>query len=992
MIDMNKQNSLLYINSLLSFSLLFALVVLICFESSHIDIGRIRTLAQSETIKKPLTDDRTYEIIQMENDLVITLISDDTAKRSAMSMTTLLGYSNSQSRYPGMSRMLMNKLITKEVKKIVKNYAGRFTSDIKEETSNFYFELESEGFEEALKEFSNVLKSKIDFYNSSDSSKVIDDLKKVYEKEEEDANQNLLIDYLMSPNTSSYDKNIINGDFEHVDSNDIIDNMRSLYEIYYAPNNVKIALISSLSIKELKILCQKVFGSIPQRDASIPFIYEKVPVKKIQFHQFIWNYPRQISKDRIFKVEIFSNEYRFKGLSPLSYFVYRFEGEKKDSLMYNLGNQFHYIDDLSISVEKSLKYGNKIVITLKVTKDGFRCVNYFLRVIYGILYSVKLNTQTVDTYNDLRAIYEKKFLFMTIDKYSSYLNEITFNMLNITNDNNNLNDILYMNYNLEPYDEDTLSSFIEYLSIEHSMFLYKTKQTITNSFDVIKLLNSRDAKRMGSTEALITNLGLSYVSAEVKSEYMNYAIQMFANNDDRFQGKVKNKYLTTISSINEHQEEGDITQGMNTKMIKFWYRKDTMYKVPRLHSYFRFVFPDIRTNDDEKYEYMMIYANVIAREILMRFDEAKMSGNEIVANIDESGLNIKVSGYKDVYMKIINDLFSYIFESSGSIDTWIDNEYDYLTKRYRTREEKALNYLGDVLKPMVNPKDSIEQSKRYDNLSEYFRYNARNMYIESLLYGDVDESIVQEMKSLLSRLDNKGEEIENKYNKTIEEVLDMLSENAEISNNTIHVFKIKENFDGDALNFFISFYQIGKRTTRLDILSSLLCELFNDDDDAISLEIAYKDDIIYLRSIMKSYAVTPLSLCVQLEEKIESFIKNINTIEKEDFESSFNYVKDDYLYGDIRLRHKAIKYWYEIYERTFMFNRHDLIKEELNKINKEELLSEMKKFANDVLVDNVKKIEFMLFNADYAGDIELSCQRKVRAVVKPYYRIQYINS
>ena len=52
----------------------------------------------------------------------------------------------------------------------------------------------------------------------------------------------------------------------------------------------------------------------------------------------------------------------------------------------------------------------------------------------------------------------------------------------------------------------------------------------------------------------------------------------------------------------------------------------------------------------------------------------------------------------------------------------------------------------------------------------------------------------------------------------------------------------------------------------------------------------------------------------------------------------------------------------------------------------------MKKFANDVLVDNVKKIEFMLFNADYAGDIELSCQRKVRAVVKPYYRIQYINS
>ena len=75
-----------------------------------------------------------------------------------------------------------------------------------------------------------------------------------------------------------------------------------------------------------------------------------------------------------------------------------------------------------------------------------------------------------------------------------------------------------------------------------------------------------------------------------------------------------------------------------------------------------------------------------------------------------------------------------------------------------------------------------------------------------------------------------------------------------------------------------------------------------------------------------------------------------------------------------------------------MFNRYDLIKEELNKMNKEELLSEMKKFANDVLMENIKKVEFMLFNADYAGDIELSCARKVKAVVKPYYRIQYINS
>ena len=55
-------------------------------------------------------------------------------------------------------------------------------------------------------------------------------------------------------------------------------------------------------------------------------------------------------------------------------------------------------------------------------------MKYIFKVIFGIIYSLKNSNEVEETYNDLRQIYQKKFLYMTIDKYSTYLNDITFNI------------------------------------------------------------------------------------------------------------------------------------------------------------------------------------------------------------------------------------------------------------------------------------------------------------------------------------------------------------------------------------------------------------------------------------------------------------------------------------------------------------------------------------------------------------------------------------
>ena len=153
------------------------------------------------------------------------------------------------------------------------------------------------------------------------------------------------------------------------------------------------------------------------------------------------------------------------------------------------------------------------MITFKVTKNGFRCVNYFLGVIYGILYSVKLNTQTVDTYNDLRAIYEKKFLFMTIDKYSNYLNEISFNMLSFTNqdsNDNSLRNILYMNYDLEPYDSQKINSYYQYLSMQYSTMILQYENIFDKYHHILPFFSENDQFELRKDYDFNEAFGITY--------------------------------------------------------------------------------------------------------------------------------------------------------------------------------------------------------------------------------------------------------------------------------------------------------------------------------------------------------------------------------------------------------------------------------------------------------------------------------------------------
>ena len=121
-----RKKKYIYITIFLILSLSIFFIIKMINASDEIDISKIQTILTNDQIKKPLTDSREYEIIRLENDLVITLISDPKANRSGFSMNTLLGSTNSMVKYPGLTKLLQNLIITKKLLKIIKDNNNKY--------------------------------------------------------------------------------------------------------------------------------------------------------------------------------------------------------------------------------------------------------------------------------------------------------------------------------------------------------------------------------------------------------------------------------------------------------------------------------------------------------------------------------------------------------------------------------------------------------------------------------------------------------------------------------------------------------------------------------------------------------------------------------------------------------------------------------------------------------------------------------------------------
>jgi len=96
--------------------------------------------------------------------------------------------------------------------------------------------------------------------------------------------------------------------------------------------------------------------------------------------------------------------------------------------------------------------------------------------------------------------------------------------------------------------------------------------------------------------------------------------------------------------------------------------------------------------------------------------------------------------------------------------------------------------------------------------------------------------------------------------------------------------------------------------------------------------------------IQKIQSEKPIEI---VEEKINTFNKNITKIlESADFDKFMETLKAQLKESDYSLDEKFLRYYPEISLRQYLFNRNDILLENLDKVTKEDLIKFVKKFIN----------------------------------------------
>lgn len=309
------------------------------------------------------------------------------------------------------------------------------------------------------------------------------------------------------------------------------------------------------------------------------------------------------------------------------------------------------------------------------------------------------------------------------------------------------------------------------LVINNTLMLYQADSILSNGIN--KLFS-----RYEENGSLQNSFGFSYLATNLISKNYDEDISALAEN---YMGKTKNQYLTSLNELTLINKESNVCAIINEDKAMLWIKRDTTFKIPKIYSYFRFLYPLIRNKDRENYNLGKYYSYYIIKKISTIFEEAKMSGNDIVGTVDENGLNIKVAGYRDVYIKIIKKIFDIIYHES-SID---DNQGFDFSQRYCNPDEKSLNFLGTILKLDILIQNRISTVYYSDDiLRNIIKFNSKHMYAESLIYGDIDEGIENEMKQIISKINisGKSQKIENYFpdKKNMKDILEYLSFSAEI--------------------------------------------------------------------------------------------------------------------------------------------------------------------------------------------------------------------
>ncbi len=524
------------------------------------------------TINKSINDKNNYESINLENGLRVLLVSDPKAEKSAASLSINLGSYQDPEGQEGLAHFLEHMLFLGTEKypdaasyqAFITEGGGSNNAYTSNDTTNFYFDIQTESFDSALDRFAQFFISPLfsEEFTSREKNAVHSEYLAKINDDSRRSNQALKT--LLNP--AHPQSNFSVGSLDTLKNRPKLDlqkQLKQLFDTYYTANNMALTLVSNQTIPELKKLAVHHFSKIKHSqtkpntellktipDAPLTLKNQKTiqfiqPIADIHKLQFFFPIPSQLAK------------YHSK---PSQYLTYILGHEGTGSLLSHLKKQ-GLANALSVSNGSPLGKEQLLTISIRLTEKGIEKIDHVLNAFFHTLDTLK-HTPVQPVY-----LNENKLLSNLAFDYYDYIHPI------------NLASILSSRLLRYPV-EDVISSF----KISETAQVSEIKalmQFLSFNNMLIQLITKDSFPENWSDSPLIWETEHWYQSKFVNFKPNDYLRNLFQSPKriSDISLPESNPFLPeNLSTINEFDEHPRLI--FQAPGITYWHRSDNRFEKP----------------------------------------------------------------------------------------------------------------------------------------------------------------------------------------------------------------------------------------------------------------------------------------------------------------------------------------------------------------------------------------------------------------------------
>ena len=626
---------------------------------------------------KPHISEHNYSKIEFDNgvEVVLTQVHYDDMAGGALSFEK--GYLDLKYE-PGFLKLALLSLRLNDRDSIreISDYMGNMSQVVEEFYSTFYFTILNKGFEKFLKRFKNY--STFDENDEADFNRSVRSAFYRFYRYSPSFNsweekEKYLVEYLV------YDiKNETGNDINRQGTlqdvmerlNDNYDEIKKIMEDLFIPRKTKLIFFSHYKMSLMKKFIlrhlHKFVYEQKDRDSNdtLNKNFSILNTNKIIYHQIEnndnnylkINYYINSTKDNISQLYLDSGYF--------NYLKYILDETHEDSLYYKLTNTKGInIKSLSCDFEVVLKSKIRFSIFIQLNCYSYEHIKEIIEIVYNYMEKIKSHINNLKSNDDrVRELY--------------YINEQNFSFTEDTHTGefykNKAKDLFYRderNYFLKevwiPPDlnknETNINFYIKQLTKENSVIIIglneKTKDKYNlNETDIALIFNGLNVTK--SLDKTITysiheidelNITINKTNDEEVSEIKYHPNEFISN--------YSSDYNVPNIAIPNNEKYEPINDTDN--LIKFYWIKDTSFKLPKVYAISYYFHPFQRPNfkndnqSDIMFFHLMLYFSHIQRQIDSVLADAKRAGNTFSMGFVENYLYLNVFAYSDVVENIL---------------------------------------------------------------------------------------------------------------------------------------------------------------------------------------------------------------------------------------------------------------------------------------------------------------------------------------------------